>query len=194
MPIYLERWWPRHDATNRARIEELSGYLARYGDALASRVASSYGVDWPAEPILVDVTNYSGRHGAYATGDPNHIVLASGQDWFPGLLALDVLFHEAGHTLPFEDQVLPRSQAAARAAGVEEGDVWHAFLFFVPSEAAREVLPPSHTSYAYLDDGPLVAGRMSLAEPYIRAALEQTDDLDEAFRLIHEARAAEDGD
>lgn len=49
-------------------------------------------VDWPEDPIVVDVTNYSRRHGAYATGDPNHAVLASGQDWYPGLLALDEVF------------------------------------------------------------------------------------------------------
>lgn len=190
MPIYREHWWPRHDATNRERIAEVAGYLATYGEAMAERIAAGYGVAWP-EPIRVDVTNYSGRHGAYTTGDPNHIVLASPGDWFPGLLAVDVLFHEAGHTLPFEDEILPRSEAAAAAAGVDEGGVWHAFLFYVPSQAAYEVLPEGHTPYAYAEDGPLAEGRMSRHEPYIRAALEGSDDLDEAFRSIHEARAAD---
>lgn len=192
MPLYLAHWWPRHDASNRARVAELAGYLDSYGEAMAARVAAVYGTDWP-DPIRVDVTNYSGRHGAYATSDPHHIVLASPGDWFPGLLALDVLFHESGHVAPFENQVLPRSEDAAAAAGIEEGGVWHAFLFYVPSQAAREVLPEEHVPYAYFEDGPLAEGRMSRAEPFIRDALEQTRDLDEVFRIIHEARAAAGG-
>ena len=191
MPLYREHWWPRHDATNRERIAELAGYLETYGEAMAERIAAAYGVAWP-EPIRVDVSNYSGRHGAYTTGEPNHIVLASPGDWFPGLLAVDVLFHEAGHTLPFEEQVLPRSEAASEAAGVDEGGVWHAFLFYVPSQAAYEVLPEEHVPYAYFEDGPLVEGRMARHEPYIRKALEASDDLDEVFRRIHQARAADD--
>ncbi|MEM9304301.1 MAG: hypothetical protein AAGE01_19475 [Pseudomonadota bacterium] len=191
MPVYEQHWWPRHDAANRARIDELLGYLEQYGSALAERLADGYGVPWPEERIVVDLTNYSGRHGAYATGGPNHIVLASRPDWFPGLLGLDVLFHEAGHTLPFEDQILPRSEAAAKTAGVEEGGAWHAFLFYVPAEAARGVLPAEHIPYAYHDDGPLVDGRMARFEPLIRAALEESDDLDEVFRLIHTAQAGD---
>jgi hypothetical protein len=190
MPVYKRHWWPRHDATNRRRIAELMGYLESYGAAMAELVAAGYGCEWPADPVRVDVTNYSGRHGAYAHSEPNRIVFASPGDWYPGLLGLDVLFHEVGHTLPFEEAVTSRSEAAAEAAGVEEGDVWHAFLFFVPSEAARQVLPDDHVPYAYFDDGPLVEGRMSRAEPYIRRALAETDDLDTVFRLIHEARAA----
>jgi hypothetical protein len=108
-------------------------------------------------------------------------------------LALDVLFHEAGHTLPFENQILPRSKAAAKTAGIEEGDVWHAFLFYVPSQAAREVLPTIHTPYAYRENGVLVEGRLSQAEPYIRAALQRNDKLSDIFRAIHEARAADIG-
>lgn len=191
MPVYLEHWWPRHDATNRSRIETMLGYLGEYGQAMANHLAEAYGVQWPSDPILVDFSNYSGRHGAYAVGNPNHIVFASGPDWYPGLLALDLLFHEAGHTLPFEVQITRRSEAAAKAAGVDEGDVWHAFLFYVPSQAAREVLPASHTPYAYFEDGPLVDGRMAKSEPYIRAAMKRSRDLDEIFRYIHEARAAD---
>lgn len=187
MPVYLEHWWPRHDATNRARISELMAYLESYGKGMAARVASGYHSEWPG-PIRVDVTNYSGRHGAYAASNPNRIVLASPDNWFPGLLGIDVLFHEAGHTSPFEEQVLPRSRAAANAVGVEEGDAWHAFLFYIPSQAARAVLPTEHVPYAYFEGGPLAEGRMSRSEPHIRKALEQTEDLDVVFRLIHESR------
>ena len=113
---------------------------------------------------------------------------------FGGLgLLMVLLFHEAGHTLPFEDQILPRSEAAAKAEGVEEGGVWYALLFYVPSQAAREVLPAWHTPYAYFEDGPLAEGRMSKTNPCIRAALERSDKLDDVFLIIHEARAAEGG-
>jgi len=61
----------------------------------------------------------------------------------------------------------------------------------VPSQAVKGILPASHTPYAYFEDGPLVEGRMARAEPYIRAALAQSDDLDEVFRLVHSARAAD---
>ncbi|MEJ8568750.1 hypothetical protein [Elongatibacter sediminis] len=193
MPLYLKYWWPRHDVTNRTRIRELVRYLEQYEKGMADFVATSYGVAWP-ETIRVDVSVYSGRHGAYATNRPNHIVLASPENWFPGLLALDLLFHESGHTRPFQDQVHERSRKAAAAAGVDEGDVWHAFLFYIPSQAARKVLPESHTPYAYQEDGPLARGRMSRSEFHIRQALEQTRDLDEVFRLIHESRAADHSD
>lgn len=189
MPIYERHWWPRHDSINRKRMENLQGYLARYENALAKHMARDYESEWPDEPIRVDLSVYSGHHGAYATEKPNQIIYASGDNWYPGLLGLEILFHEAGHTYPLNRHVRPYSEAAAQAAGVEEDRLWHAYFFYAVAEATDQYFPedyvPYPEHYGLWDNG------FGEHFPFIEKVYSPERDLAREMKLIHEARAAE---
>lgn len=190
LPIYEEHWWPRHDSINRKRMAELSQLLAQYEDELAQWIARDYESDWPEEPIRVDVSVYSGHRGAYATDKPNQIVFASGGDWYPGLLGLEILFHEAGHTYPLNRHVRPYSEAAAKAAGVEENQVWHAYFFYAVARGADTFFPEKYVPYP--EHYKLWDKGFGKHYPYIKKAYSPDRDLAQEMRMIHRARAGED--
>jgi hypothetical protein len=41
-PVYRKVWWERHSQSNRARIEELQGLLARYGKPISDMLTRVY--------------------------------------------------------------------------------------------------------------------------------------------------------
>lgn len=98
-PVYAKVWWPRHDAANRAWVEEVLPLLEEYGDAIRIGVTSAFRTSWPAEPIRVDLSPYTGWAGAYATEYPAHIMVSSVAENYKGSQGLEMLFHEALHTM-----------------------------------------------------------------------------------------------
>ncbi len=138
-PAYRAHWWPAHDAANRAWIAAVEPRLARFGPAIAARLAQAYQTTWPSTPIPVDVTVDAGRFGAYTTGDPTHITLSSVDPRGKGDARLESLFHEASHGW---DQKLidgVTKAAAERGRPVPDG-LWHALLFYTAGEATEKAL------------------------------------------------------
>jgi hypothetical protein len=138
-PAYRTHWWPAHDAANRAWIAAVEPRLARFGPAVAARLARAYQTAWPSTPIPVDVTVDAGRFGAYTTGDPTHVTLSSVDPRGQGDAGLESLFHEASHGW---DQKLidgVTKAAAERGRPVPDG-LWHALLFYTAGEATAKAL------------------------------------------------------
>ncbi len=150
-PAYRAHWWPAHDAANRAWIAAVEPRLARFGPAIAARLARAYQTTWPSTPIPVDVTVDAGRFGAYTTGEPTHVTLSSVDPRGKGDAGLESLFHEASHGW---DQKLidgVTKAAAERGRPVPDG-LWHAILFYTVGEAMKNVLEaggsPGYVPYA----------------------------------------------
>jgi pimeloyl-ACP methyl ester carboxylesterase/cephalosporin-C deacetylase-like acetyl esterase len=138
-PVYRAHWWPTHDAANRGWIAEVTPRLERYGPAIAKRLAQAYRVEWPAEPIPVDVTVDAGRVGAYTTDDPTHVTLSSVDPSQHGDLGLESLFHEASHG--WDQKLIDGvAKAAASRSRPAPESLWHALLFYTVGEATRSVL------------------------------------------------------
>jgi hypothetical protein len=144
-PLYRALWWPRHDAANRAWIESMRPLLQRHGDAIAAGVTRAVMVSWPATPIRVDVSAYTNWAGAYTTEHPAHIMISSTAEGYRGTLGLEMLFHEAMHTL--EDSLASARTRARQTTGKRVPyDLVHAIIFYTAGEVTRRVVP-AHTPY-----------------------------------------------
>jgi hypothetical protein len=104
-------------------------------------MTSAYGGSWPDSPVRVDVCAYANWAGAYTTGGPAHITLASSDPQAQGSAALEVLVHEASHTREMIGALREALAAAYQAQGAEPPrDLWHLFIFVTAGETVRRTL------------------------------------------------------
>ena len=128
-PIYRKHRWPQHDAANRTFIAEVTPLVARYGDAIATRLAKSYGKTWD-QPARVDVVRDAGPPGnAHAVSHPLHVTIGAIDSRYPGLSKLELLFHEASHG--WDEVLIKEVNAVSARLGIRAPrNLWHAILFF----------------------------------------------------------------
>lgn len=144
-PIYRKYWWPQHDAANRKWIAAAEPLVAKYGRALATRIAAAYGETWPAKPHPIDLTMSAGPVGAY-TSYPPHSTISSYDRGNQGLASLEIVFHEASHQWGRRlDQKIAAS-AAAHQKQVPRG-LWHAVLFYNSGELTRRAFAEEGIAY-----------------------------------------------
>src|SRR5688572_27194747 len=142
-PAYRNCLWRDDDRKNREWILTVAARLARSEAALARRLESAHKVTLPPERIPVDVVPIVDYSGANTVVHPHHIVASSTQPGFEGFGGLEMLFHEASHTV-----VSPRSEGAiavlrqtAERQGVElPRDLWRVVLFFTAGHAAEKTV------------------------------------------------------
>ncbi|HEX5048799.1 MAG TPA: hypothetical protein VFX89_16925 [Gammaproteobacteria bacterium] len=139
---YEACWWVDHDARNRRWIGDLLPRLVANEDALRARLSKLYAATW-TRPIPVDVVGYVGVASADSVVDPEHIAVSSVDPGNGGDSALEVVFHEASHTLfgVGRGRLWNALQRAGTASGVTQPqDFWHALLFFTTGRAVQERL------------------------------------------------------
>ena len=146
-PAFRRLWWPRYDSANRAWVARVLPALTKSGNQLAAGVAGPFMAKWPDVPIRVDVTAYAMWAGAYTSNSPDRITISSLATDYAGPSGVEMLFHEALHTM--DDSVATALDAEARTSGKRVPyDVTHALIFFTAGEMARRVLP-DYQPYAY---------------------------------------------
>jgi hypothetical protein len=149
-PVYRAHWWPAHDRANRAWIDAVSPLVDQHGEALSGELAKSFGGAWPDRPIRVDVVAYANWAGAYTTLIPTRIAVSSLDERNQGRAALEILFHEASHTLiETVGNTLIRDFAARKRTAPR--DLWHALLFFTVGYYVHQIYA-DYTPYADRND------------------------------------------
>jgi hypothetical protein len=145
-PVYRKAWWPQHQKANRARVAALQALLSQHGATILAYITRAYQEPWPADGFPVNLSGYTNWAGAYSTA-PNLLVVSSLDEGTQGLLALEIVFHEAMHQ--WDDQIFEKLRAAARRTGVARipGGLTHAMIFYTAGEAVRRV-EPSQVPYA----------------------------------------------
>ena len=144
-PVYRVRWWPEDDAANRFFIAYASAMIRDTGEELVRAHEAIYHESMP-KSIRVDITKFAEPFGAYTVSliDSGAVTTMSTSDpGYQGLAAVEMLLHEASHTI-----VGPRSGTVARAIadasaklGIQPSrDLWHAILFATSSELAKRAL------------------------------------------------------
>lgn len=204
-PAYKACWWPMHDARNRQWVATLEPLLAAHEDLLATRLSELYGSEF-RRPFPVDVVSYVGYSGADSVLDPDHLLVSSIAPENSGNAALEIVFHEASHTMfgPGTDGQL---WAALEAEEIADGaplpaDFWHAMLFYTTGSAVEARLAEvgiDYEQYLYSEGLfdrswpafreplerlwlPYVEGRVSAADALRQVvAAPKLPDRDEAF-------------
>jgi hypothetical protein len=153
MPIYQKHWWPAHDRANRAWIAAVLPLLERHGAALSQAMARAYETKWPSDPIPVDLSVTAGPVGAYTSGPPTHVTIASSDAGYQGLKALEMVFHEGSHS-SISDLFQRVRRAAAGQNVTVPPQLWHGVLFFTAGELTTRELKAHGIAYTeYADAG-----------------------------------------
>ena len=85
----------------------------------------------------------AGFGGANTIVEPHHILISSVDDGYRGWAALEMIFHEASHTIIGRDRGEPTRQVnrAAERLGIEvPRNLSHVILFYTTGEVVRELL------------------------------------------------------
>lgn len=191
LPAYRACWWADHDARNRRWIADVVPMLVAHEDSIAARLSRLYRTDWQL-PIDVDVVGYASSRGANTILDPHHVMVTGVEDAFSGRIRLEILFHEASHTLMDRRRrpVARALQEAAREAGMSRppDDLWHAVLFYTTGRTVERVLAergvPDYRQFLY-SQGLLKRAWPELREPierHWRPYVEGEASLEEAAR------------
>jgi hypothetical protein len=125
---------------------------------MAASLARVYRVDWPSEPILVDVVGEVGPNSAITHYGPSgfaaHVQASAGSPRNTGDAPLELLFHEACHAAPVERRIKTMIQEESARQNVQAPDnLWHAMIMFTSGAIARKDLAKSgngeYVPYAY---------------------------------------------
>ncbi len=137
-PIYRSRIWPEHERTAKTWINDMAPLVARYGPAIANRLASLYEETWTA-PIPVEVLPEAGAVGAYTTVPPTRVSISAYDPGLVGFPGLEILFHETSHAWSGSLRN-PLAREAARRRMSLPDTLSHAVLFYVAGEVVRAEL------------------------------------------------------
>ena len=139
--------WREDDTRNRAWISRVNRRLEILGPTLAADHARAYATPWPDEPIRVEVSTYAGPVGAFTSLHPTRIAVAASDPRYQDDAAVEMIFHEASHSLiePIERGL---SAAAAKLNRPVPPRLWHALIFFTTGELVSRRLPPGYLPYA----------------------------------------------
>jgi hypothetical protein len=146
MPAYERCRWPAQDASNRRWIERAAALLKVHEPALGERLPQVYGAPWARLPYRIDVVDsvlLGGNAQFFVPAGP-HILISSSAPANQDRAALEVIFHEASHSLAGSmEEALKR---AARGDAVR-GDLSHAVIFYLTGETVRRVLEQAGEPY-----------------------------------------------
>lgn len=150
-PIYRNHWWPDHQKANEQFIAEMRPKAAEFGPVVIPRLERLFGMNWPSQPLQVDITYYVAEVGsAYTTEHPAHSTIASSREDNHGLPGVETIFHEGAHTLT--DNLDSALVAECQRQKKDCKDLWHAVQFYTVGIVVKEALAahgnPGYVPYA----------------------------------------------
>ena len=146
-PVYDTHWWNRHDSRNRFLIAQLEPIVARHETWLKTRLSDVYRTKWPDTRIRTDIVIHANWAGAYTTLYPTRITIASEDTNQTPEEGLEMLFHEASHSLVWSVRQSISQRARALGKLLPRKSLWHAVLFYSTGEIVRQRLP-GYSPYA----------------------------------------------
>lgn len=135
---YKTLFWAKQDQINQQWIAGLRPLLQQNISIIAKELEDVYQTAWPDSVIRVDVTNYASWAGAYTTTLPDRITVSSADPHNQQVAALEIVFHEASHTLI--DKIRDKVSAICKQDNkhIPRRDLWHAILFYTTGEVVRK--------------------------------------------------------
>jgi hypothetical protein len=154
-PVYRAHLWSEHRRLNEEWIAATRPLVEQHAPSMPRALAEAYHVQWPTEPILVDVSIEAGRVGAYTTGGPPgfaaHTTIAPANLSDPAM-SFEIVFHEASHSV--DEQIMKHVDAEAAKQKIKPNpNLWHAILFYTSGELVKRELhkekEEGYKPYAY---------------------------------------------
>lgn len=194
-PVYRGALWQADHGADTDWIAETVPNLARYGARFRRDLPRWFGTPWAPRPYDVAVmydANWAGLYSDYGSSYAN-IFASSGPHGAHDLSGVEMLFHEAAHSLvePDRGPVAVAIQAAsARAHRTVPEDLWHVLIFATTGLLAENVFRAAGRPYTmYMvaqglyDRGGWEFYRRPV-ETYWPRYLEGRDTMQEAIRSI----------
>ncbi len=160
-PVYEARFWKSDNQSNAAWLRSTEQLVGERGDVFRKRLPRIFGAQWLSEPYRVDVVydaTYPSEYSEYSDTFWQ-IVMSSGDPLTRGYEALELLFHEASHSIVRPDKG-PIGSAIRRAAQWAHRpplrDLAHTIIFYTTGRLAETVAAENGTSYT------MVAARYGL--------------------------------
>lgn len=174
LPVYQACWWPEQDRINRAWIAELLPKAEAYEGEIRKRIEVFHQTEWPDARIPVDAVNFVSRQGANTTTGGDHIQVGVSNAGYQDYAALEMLFHEASHTIvgPRSGPSIEAINAAAESINIRMPRIfWHVVLFYTSGEATRQVLAEADVPYEQymFTHGPMSHGTWAEWRPALEA-------------------------
>ena|SRR5688572_19826043 len=173
LPAYRACWWEAHDRRNRAWIAQLLPRLRPHEDSIGARLARLYQNDWE-KPFPVDVVTFASSTGASTIVEPHHINISAEDSSYRGDAGVEMVFHEASHTIIGSARDVIRrivSDSAAIGTAQPPRDLAHALLFYTTGRVTQQRLAETGTRdyelYMYKE------GVLERAWPELRVPMEQ---------------------
>ncbi len=147
MPVYLQHWWPDHDAANRRWISGAAPLVRAHEEAWVRLAERSYGGTWSDGRVRVDASAYANWAGGYTSNGPIHTVVWSTDPGNQGLRAMELVFHESSHTRSLQGASREAIAASAQRAGIAANpNLYHALIFYTAGYFTRGVAKESGDS------------------------------------------------
>ena len=159
-PAYAARWWPAHDAANRAWIASARAMINGSSPAIQPTIESALGQHWTPLQRTVEVVRYADATGIYASERPTMVTVSSAYAAVYPDYALERIYIAAASS---ETEALV---AALRGAGMNTSSaaakefVAQLVRYSVGDAVKRAI--PSHV----IQLGPVTAHNWSLIERY----------------------------
>jgi hypothetical protein len=148
--IYAETDWPAHDETNRAWSGEVAERMSPLLPEVLDELQRVLRVRLPDGPLRVDTVWVGNAVGAYTTLGPAHVTCSTTHPENRGWSAVEIVLHEASHTLAGPLRHAIRDRIGPSRDGF--GPLWHAVLFVLTGETVRRALAGIGVDYQpYVD-------------------------------------------
>ena len=177
--------WITANSNNESWIKIMEPKINAIAPNVVPQLEAELRMPWPENPIRVDVSDYVRAIGeAYTTDNPPHTTISSRNPQNQDIAGLEIMFHEASHTMSRKIEEALSTECAAQKKNC--GDLWHAVLFYTVGNAIKQALPtdqkPTFVPYAYrfglYNHGAWKVYRMALEkdwQPYLDGKIEFAD-------------------
>ncbi len=144
--------WVTASSQNELWITKMEAGINALAPSIVPQLEAALGMPWPQQPIRVDVSNCVREiGGAYTTDDPPHTTISSRDEKNQNIAGVEIMFHEATHTMAGKTERAISSECAAQKKDCR--DLWHAVLFYTVGNAMKNSLPKDEKAtfvpYAY---------------------------------------------
>ncbi|MCB0722174.1 MAG: hypothetical protein KDC42_07710 [Ignavibacteriae bacterium] len=140
-PVYRKYFWETHNKINTDRWNKQSEIIKSIEPALIDEISKYAKKDFP-DRIRVDLTAYSNSLGGYTTEVPPHVILSSDYIYTQGTQWIELIFHEASHTIMSTEGEINKElvRISAELDKKLPGQYWHAIQFYLVGRIVQKIL------------------------------------------------------